>query len=151
MKKSEKILNFDAPEDNLGYLFWQVSMRWQLAMNRGLSELDLTQTQFVVMAALHWLSLSQETVTQVDIANHARIDKMMTSKILRALQDRQFISRQEHATDTRAKTVVLTEAGIEVFKKANALVENVDNQYFRRLMGDKYLMKIMLKNLLEYE
>jgi DNA-binding MarR family transcriptional regulator len=147
--KKQKILNFSEPEESLGYLLWQVSMRWQLNMNRGLDKLGLTQTQFVVMAALHWLSLEQETVTQNDIANHARIDKMMTSKILRTLEVQNFIERQEHKIDTRSKTVVLTKSGIYLLKKANNIVESIDNQYFSKVGRNKPTLQILLKLLIE--
>jgi DNA-binding MarR family transcriptional regulator len=147
--KKQKILNFSEPEESLGYLLWQVSMRWQLSMNRGLDKLGLTQTQYVVMAALHWLSLEQETVTQNDIANHARIDKMMTSKILRTLEVQNFIERQEHKIDTRSKTVLLTKSGISLLKKANNIVESVDNQYFSKVGHNKPTLQILLKLLIE--
>jgi DNA-binding MarR family transcriptional regulator len=146
--KKEKIFNFDVPEENLGYLLWQVSARWQLAMNRGLGDIGLTQTQFVVLAALHWLLLHNESVTQNDIANHARIDKMMTSKILKTLQTQGFVNRQEHAQDTRAKEVGLTDNGIDILKKANAIVENIDTHYFSTLENNKIVLQNLLNNLM---
>lgn len=147
--KTEKILNFDTPEENLGYLLWQVSTSWQSAMNSGLGEIGLTQNQFVVMAALHWLSLNQASVTQNDIANHARIDKMSASKILKSLQLQRLIHRQEHAIDTRAKEVCLTAEGIQMLKKANAIVEDIDNQYFSKIENNKKALKTLLQNLME--
>jgi DNA-binding MarR family transcriptional regulator len=149
MKKKKKILNFDAPEENLGYLLWQVSTRWQAAMNTGLGEMGLTQTQFVVLAALHWLELNSESVTQNDVANHAHIDKTMTSKILKALQEQGFIMRQEHAIDTRAKEVALTKSGLKLLEKANKIVESVDNQYFTKVKKDKLVLKNLLQILIQ--
>jgi MarR family transcriptional regulator, organic hydroperoxide resistance regulator len=147
--KTEKILNFDTPDENLGYLLWQVSVRWQAAMNSGLGDLGLTQTHFVVMAALHWLSLNQPSVTQNDIGVHAGIDKMTISKTLKSLQAKGFVRRQEHAVDTRAKEVGLTETGIDMFTKANTIVEDIDNQYFSEIKDNKKALKLMLKNLIE--
>jgi DNA-binding MarR family transcriptional regulator len=149
VKKKKKILNFDAPEENLGYLLWQVSTRWQAAMNTGLGEMGMTQTQFVVLAALHWLELNSESVTQNDVANHARIDKTMTSKILKALQEQGFVMRQEHAIDTRAKEVALTKSGLKLLEKANKIVENIDNQYFKNIKKNDSALRDLLKSLIQ--
>jgi DNA-binding MarR family transcriptional regulator len=149
MKKKKKILNFDAPEENLGYLLWQVSTRWQAAMNTGLGEMNLTQTQFVVLAALHWLELNSDSVTQNDVANHARIDKTMTSKILKALQEQGFVMRQEHAIDTRAKEVALTKSGLKLLEKANKIVESIDNQYFKNIKKNEFVLRDLLKSLIQ--
>jgi DNA-binding MarR family transcriptional regulator len=149
VKKKKKILNFDEPEENLGYLLWQVSTRWQAAMNESLGEMGMTQTQFVVMAALHWLELNSDSVTQNDIANHARIDKTITSKILKSLQNQGFVMRQEHAIDTRAKEVALTKSGIKLLEKANKIVENIDNQYFTKVKKDKLVLKNLLQTLIQ--
>jgi DNA-binding MarR family transcriptional regulator len=149
MKKKKKILNFDEPEENLGYLLWQVSTRWQVAMNESLGEMGMTQTQFVIMAALHWLELNSESVTQNDIANHARIDKTITSKILKSLQNQGFVMRQEHAIDTRAKEVTLTKSGLKLLEKANKIVESVDNQYFTKVKKDKLVLKNLLQTLIQ--
>jgi DNA-binding MarR family transcriptional regulator len=149
MKKKKKILNFDEPEENLGYLLWQVSTRWQTAMNESLGEMGMNQTQFVIMAALHWLELNSDSVTQNDIANHARIDKTITSKILKSLQNQGFVIRQEHAIDTRAKEVALTKSGLKLLEKANKIVENVDNQYFTKVKKDKLVLKNLLQTLIQ--
>jgi len=47
---------FKSPNDSPGYLLGQVTMLWQRKQKRVLDPLDLTQTQFVLLAALGWLS-----------------------------------------------------------------------------------------------
>jgi DNA-binding MarR family transcriptional regulator len=118
--------SFEHPEENTGFLLWQVSMLWQRSVNDVLNECGLTHAQFVVLAAAGWLTHQQESVTQTDIANHAQIDKMMTSTILRGLQQKDLIIRAEHETDTRAKTVMLTNSGHITLKRALVLVEEID-------------------------
>ena len=95
-------------------------------VNDVLAECGLTHAQFVVLAAAGWLTRQQELVTQTDIANHANIDKMMTSTILRGLQQKGLVIRTEHETDTRAKTVMLTNNGQITLKRALLLVEEID-------------------------
>jgi DNA-binding MarR family transcriptional regulator len=128
--KNNSPFSFREPEESPGYLLWQLTMLWQRKMKAGLDQLDLTHTQFVLLAALQWLSQQQETVTQKDIAAHANVDKMMTSKVIRTLQEKGLISRQEHETDTRAKTVVITGAGLALLEEALRIVESVDNRFF---------------------
>ena len=57
----------------------------------------------------------------------------MVSKVLRTLEDKQFITRQEHETDTRAKTIRLTTNGKLVLQKAIIEVENADLEFFATL------------------
>src|SRR6218665_2079568 len=118
--------HFKSPNDSPGYLLGQVTMLWQRKQKRVLDPLDLTQTQFVLLAALGWLSKKNNSVTQVDIANQSNADRMMVSKVLRTLEDKAFITRQEHKTDTRAKTIKLTTSGEVILQKALSEVEKAD-------------------------
>lgn len=128
MKEIE--FRFKSPKDSPGYLLGQVTTLWQRQIKKVLDPLNLTQTQFVLLAALGWLSKSNDVVTQVDIANQGNADRMMVSKVLRTLQDKEFVSREEHQTDTRAKVIKLTEQGALVLQKALLAVESVDIEFF---------------------
>lgn len=128
--KDKIVFKFKSPHESPGYLLGQVTMLWQRKLKKVLDPLNLTQTQFVLMAALGWLSKKNNAVTQVDIANQSNTDRMMVSKVLRTLQDKRFISRQEHETDTRAKVIKLTNEGAEVLQKALTAVENADIEFF---------------------
>ena len=124
---------FKSPHDSPGYLLGQVTMLWQRKQKKVLDPLDLTQTQFVLLAALGWLSKTSKLVTQVDIANQSNADRMMVSKVLRTLEEKAFITRQEHETDTRAKTIQLTTGGELVLQQAIIAVENADLDFFATL------------------
>lgn len=124
---------FKKPEDSPGYLLGQLTTLWQRKQKKVLDPLDLTITQFVMLAALVWLSKTSDAVTQVDIANQSNSDRMMVSKVLRTLEDKKFISRQEHETDTRAKTIRMTSAGETVLQKALQKVESTDIEFFSAL------------------
>ena len=122
--------SFDDPRDNPGYLLWQVSMRWQRAMSRALAPLGLTHTQWVLMAALRWLSRGGETVTKSDIARHAHVDRMMASKVVRALAKRGLLTQDAHPNSRRAQALSLTEEGLSVFVRGLREVERVDAAFF---------------------
>lgn len=133
----EKIeFKFKSPNDSPGYLLGQVTMLWQRKQKKALDPLDLTHTQFALLAALAWLSKKNENVTQIDIANQSNADRMMVSKVLRTLEQKKFVTRHEHQTDTRAKTIQLTPTGESVLQKALAEVENTDAAFFLSLGKD---------------
>ena len=134
---SKKIeFHFKKPEDSPGYLLGQLTMLWQRKQKRVLDPLDLTHTQFVLLCALAWLSRESDQVTQVDIANQGNADRMMVSKVLRTLEEKKFITRHEHPTDTRAKTIRLTPEGETVLQKAIICVETADLDFFHKLGPD---------------
>lgn len=139
---------FAAPNDSPGYLLGQVTMLWQRKHKRVLDPLNLTQTQFVLLTALGWLSKQNENVTQVDIANQSNSDRMMVSKVLRTLEEKEFISRQGHQTDTRAKVIKLTDVGAKVLQKALAAIENVDIDFFSAMKNELPLFNLIMANLI---
>lgn len=128
--------HFKSPLDSPGYLLGQLTMLWHRKLKRVLDPLDLTHTQFALLCALAWLAKESDSVTQVDIANQGNADRMMVSKVLRTLEEKKFITRNEHKTDTRAKTISLTEIGETVLQKAIIAVETADLTFFARLEKD---------------
>jgi len=128
--------HFKSPKDSPGYLLGQLTMLWQRRLKKVLDPLDLTQTQFVLLAAVAWLSKKSDAVTQIDIANQSNADRMMVSKVLRTLEDKNFVTRNEHPTDTRAKIIQLTISGETVLQKALTQVENADLDFFSALEGN---------------
>lgn len=120
-------------EDSSGFLLWQVTNLWQREIKKALLPFDLTHSQFVILASTHWLILQKAEVTQIILSNNTKIDPMTTSQVLRALQKKEFISRKEHITDTRAKTIEITETGKKIIKKAVIAVENFDREFFSKL------------------
>ena len=136
MKQNENTFSVEKPEESSGFLLWQVTNLWQREIKKALEQYDLTHSQFVLMASIHWLALHKQEVTQVVLSNHTRIDPMTTSTVLRTLQQKGFLQRQEHQTDTRAKTVGLTDEGKKIIKKAVITVENFDREFFS-VLGNK--------------
>lgn len=130
MKASDNTFKVEKPEESTGFLLWQVTNLWQRSIKKALEPYDLTHSQFVLLASTHWLRLHAQEVTQIVLSNHTKIDPMTTSTVLRTLQQKGLLVRQEHQTDTRAKTVALTEAGIQIVKEAVVAVEQFDHAFF---------------------
>ena len=74
---------------------------------------------------------------------------MTTSTVLRTLQTKGLIKRQEHETDTRAKTVGLTEIGLKNIKQAIKTVEQFDKTFFGSLGDETKEFNNKLNTLLE--
>ena len=130
MKNQDKTFSFEKAEDSSGFLLWQVTNLWQREIKKALEKYNLTHSQYVLMASIHWLTLKNHDVTQVLLSSHTKIDPMTTSTVLRTLQMRGLLERQEHATDTRAKTVALTGDGKKIVKQAVKTVEAFDKDFF---------------------
>jgi DNA-binding MarR family transcriptional regulator len=144
---SDNSFSFDRADDSSGFLLWQVTTLWQRGIKKALTKHNITHAQFVLLASLLWLSKQEQEVMQIDLSSHSKIDPMTTSTVLRTLQSKGFVARQEHATDTRAKVVVLTPKGIAITKQAIKTVEQFDKEFFSILGGrqqefNKLLVKL---------
>jgi DNA-binding MarR family transcriptional regulator len=148
-EKSEVEFHFNVPEESSGFLLRQVTMLWQRQIKKGLDILGITHTQFVLLAALAWLSKFKSAVNQVDIANHSNTDRMMVSKVLRTLEQKKYIQRAESQVDTRAKNIVITKSGRVVIQKALIIVEKIDFEFFEKLKAQKQPFNRNLNTLLK--
>jgi DNA-binding MarR family transcriptional regulator len=136
MKNKDNTFSVEKAEESSGFLLWQVTNLWQREIKKALEPYDLTHSQFVLMASIYWLTLHKQDVTQILLSSHTKIDPMTTSTVLRTLQTKGLLQRQEHLTDTRAKTVGLTDNGKKIIKQAVKTVETFDRIFFAKL-GDK--------------
>jgi DNA-binding MarR family transcriptional regulator len=148
---ADKTFSFEKAEDSSGFLLWQVTTLWQRGIKKALDKHKLTHAQYVLLASLMWLSKQKENVTQIDLSGHSKIDPMTTSTVLRTLQAKGFIERQEHFSDTRAKTVLLNENGIRIVKLAIKTIEQFDKDFFillgkKQIDFNKHLLKLISEN-----
>ena len=150
MSKKENPFRYKEANDATGFLIWQVHNFWQREIKKNLREFDLTHTQFVILASTYWLILKNKMVTQIEIAQHAKTNVMMTSNVIRTLEKKRFLEREEHPTDTRAKIVVVTKEGAKVLKKAVKKVETFDQAFFGKIKNVTNFNKDLL-SLLEAE
>jgi DNA-binding MarR family transcriptional regulator len=126
---------YEGPSASPGFLLWRVAMVWQRKLRAALVDVGLTHAQFVLLASAGWLEAQAaeqngEPVTQTLIAAHASTDAVMTSEVLRTLERKRLIQRLPHPSDARAKHIVLTSAGRRLVRKAIALVEAADEEFF---------------------
>ncbi len=132
-----------------GFLLWQVSMVWQRKVSASLKPHSFTQAQFVLLASLMWLSRQEKNITQVHLAQHAKMDVMTVSQVLRTLEKKKYLLREAHPQDTRAKVLRLTKTGEAHARKLVPIVENLDDEFFRSLGNGKIKMLSLLQTLIE--
>lgn len=149
MKSNDNTFSVEKAEDSSGFLLWQVTNLWQREIKKSLEPFNLTHSQFVLMASIHWLTLHKQDVTQILLSSHTKIDPMTTSTVLRTLQTKGLLQRKEHVTDTRAKTVELTDKGKKIIKEAVKTVETFDKTFFAALGDKTQLFNQQLLTLLE--
>ncbi len=121
--------DFESTDASPGFLLWRVTNNWQAAQRRALEPFGLTHVQFVILASLVWLQ-SSDGLNQKQLANHAGIDVMMTSQVLRALEGKGLIDRHQSPSDKRAIIVSASDKGRLLANQTVKVVERVDNQYF---------------------
>ncbi len=144
---SNLTFGFDHPEDSPGFLLWQTTVIWQRRIKKILEAYDISHAQFVIIALLLWIeeSSSNASPNQVTLVQLSKLDKMTVSQALKKLSTKALIHRVEHAVDTRAKTVTLTQEGKNLIKKLVPLVEKEDADFFKTLAFEQ---KNTMKNLL---
>lgn len=125
-----------------------VVQRLERKIREELVDFDLTNTQFFMLTGLMLLTKSGKTVTQMDLANHRGADKMMVSEVLRTLEKKGYVVREDHPTDRRAKSLVVTEKGIATIEVALEHAVRFDEEFFAPLGNERDDLIRQLKKLL---
>jgi DNA-binding MarR family transcriptional regulator len=89
--KWDEISKFDDSEQSPGFLLWKTQLIWRRQIEKTLSELELTQPQFVIMASIGYLTANDNAVSQIELATHTLMDINTTSQILRTLEKKNLI------------------------------------------------------------
>jgi DNA-binding MarR family transcriptional regulator len=120
---------------------------WEKGLQGILADFDLTNTQFKLLASLMVLTKDQQIITQMDIAKLLNSDKMMVSEVLRTLEKKGYILRVSHPNDRRAKSLTVTEKGLEVVESAVQRAARFDETFFLPLGDERENFFRMLKKL----
>lgn len=119
------------PGESPGFLLWHATLRWQRGLAAALGPLELTHVQFVLLASVWWLAEMQGgRPTQREVADHAGTDRMMTSQVLRGLERRDLLVREQDSLDGRVRRLHVTEAGAALARRAVVVVEAADAELF---------------------
>jgi DNA-binding MarR family transcriptional regulator len=113
-----------------GFWLHHAALAWRQAMEHTLRPLGLTPTQFNLLASTGWLARTGQPPTQQQVADNAGADRMMTSKVLRTLEDRGLLTRTPDPRDSRTLRLQLTDQGRTLASQAIRLAVNLDEQLF---------------------
>jgi DNA-binding MarR family transcriptional regulator len=116
-----------------GFLLWHVSNSWQRSLKTALDPLDLTHVQYLLLETLDRMKDNDTPATQVRLAREAGTDVMMTSKVIRVLEQKKWVTRKTNRMDARAFTLALTPNGEKVMTRARQLVIDADKNFFRNI------------------
>lgn len=136
---NEKPLNhsrYPTAQQSPGFLLWQASLVLRRKLEAALALHDLTQIQFALLACTWYLTQHDAVASQNNIAEFSRCDVTMTSQVLRTLERKGLITRQQIAGDKRSKYPTMTAAGHTKLNAAMKVVEAIDEQFFNHL-GNK--------------
>jgi DNA-binding MarR family transcriptional regulator len=132
----DPLFTFEGPDLNPGFLLAQATAHWQRRLAQVLQPMNLTPSQFLLLATVQRLGQQPEPVTQAMVAQRAHYDKMTTSKIVRALEEKGLLERPANEQDARARSLRLTAAGLKAVVRAAWALEEFDQQFFGPGMGN---------------
>ncbi|WP_427885107.1 MarR family winged helix-turn-helix transcriptional regulator [Kribbella sp. GL6] len=120
----------DGPLASPGFWLHHAALRWRAELDRRLRDVGLTPTQFLLLASTGWVEHTQGAPTQQQVAETAGADRMMTSKVVKTLEDRGLLRRTADPADARAYRLQLTPAGRRTARKAIAVAQALDEELF---------------------
>jgi DNA-binding MarR family transcriptional regulator len=140
---------FNESHESPGFLLWQVTSIWQKDIRQALEPFELTHPQFVLLFSCHWLNDKNggTGVTQVQLAQHAKVDVNVTSQVLRTLEKKGYVKRSPHPNDTRANVITITQLGSALALQAVQAVESADRAFFAGIGDQLGLLTGMLHQL----
>jgi MarR family transcriptional regulator, organic hydroperoxide resistance regulator len=136
----------EAVHDSPGYLLWLMTNKWQAQQRLTLKPFGLTHVQFVLLACLVYAP-GKQSFTQIQLAERAQTDPMMTSQVLRKLEAKDLVQRTSSTEDKRAVSLKATSKGIKLVHRAIVAVEAVDREFFGVLETDAPNFVIMMRKL----
>jgi DNA-binding MarR family transcriptional regulator len=112
-----------------GFLLWVAANKWEKRINSVLSNSGLNHGEILHLISLYSLILSQEEVTQTQLAEMTGTTTMGVSKILTKLQKLGFITRAQ-GKDPRSKAINITEKGNLVLLSTATTLGQTDSDFF---------------------
>ncbi|MDR7246158.1 MarR family winged helix-turn-helix transcriptional regulator [Priestia megaterium] len=142
------VSKFNNPEDSSGFLLWQVTHAWQRLITKELSKINVTHSQFVLLAACDFLQTKGENVTQKKLADFTKLNIMMISDVVRTIETKGLLERSKNPLDKREILLSITAEGKNKVKQGIPIVEKVDEQFFNNIKDNQEDFNEMLHSLL---
>jgi DNA-binding MarR family transcriptional regulator len=114
------------PLSSPGFWLQRAAETYLRELDARLRPLDLTHTQFQLLASAGWLGRDGAAPTQQQVAEFAGADRMMTSKVLGTLEARGLLIRTADAQDARLRRVTVTDPARALLREATRIARAVD-------------------------
>lgn len=111
-----------------GYLLWRTATKWRAAADRELAPLGLTHAQYTLLASLYGLTRRGAQPSQRELADFAGLEPIYVSKLARALEQAELLTRTERPADPRAVQLTLTDHGTDVAQRAIAVIHALQEE-----------------------
>ena len=121
------------PTRSFGYRLWMLRHAWTRRIEAVLQGTGLTHMQFFLLHAVEVVAGRDEVPTQSRLADAMHIDRMTASKVLRNLEAKGLLVSAVHPDDPRANSVLLTDAGTMLLRRATLLAMAEQDRFFGRL------------------
>jgi DNA-binding MarR family transcriptional regulator len=140
-------LIFNKMNESPGYHMMMVVNRWDKGISSVLDGYSTTRTQLELLACMAKLMKNGQPITQKDVVDFVHRDKNTVSAVMRTLEKKRFITRTTGKEDQRVKTIVLTDKGFQLIKKAAGEVLLFDEKFFPDESDRKELKRLLKKYL----
>lgn len=129
----------------IGKLIHTVDVLIKRRIDRLAIEYDLTSVQFIAMDWIYHASKDRD-VYQRDLETALNVRRSTVSNVLGLLEKKNYVVRESVTADARLKKLLLTPAGIKVFKEFGDRLDIAEAEDFRIFSQEE---KETLINLLE--
>lgn len=110
-----------------GFLIHDVSRMRKIVVDRALKPLDITRSQWWVLAFLS----RRDGMTQTALAADLDLTKVALGRLIDRLEKSNFIERRSDLKDGRSRRIYLTKMGTRLVKTIRASVENVEHEILK--------------------
>jgi DNA-binding MarR family transcriptional regulator len=104
---------------------WRQAMRWQRQATQALAPTGMSHTYAAVLVALGRLNAAGWRPNQRELAHHAGTDRMVTSQVIRALEEQELVTRIPDPADGRVWRLEILPAGLARADEALALLRTL--------------------------
>ncbi len=118
-------------EKNTGYILWRVANCWNRKIEKGLSPLNISQVQFILMAGLDRFTQNKCYVRQQDLSKYCHTDINVTSQALRKLESKGMVERVYRKGNNKSRYPVLTDLGKATLVKAHEISKIAHTEFFK--------------------
>jgi MarR family transcriptional regulator, organic hydroperoxide resistance regulator len=131
----------------VGFELWRAGVRWRRSIDAALKPLGLAHSDYIVLRATHDLERrSGDAICQNEVAAHTDMRKMITSKLMRRLEQRGLVSRGPSANGV-AWRVFVTQKGRKALRESVERIAGPSAALFLHVSVDESALRAVLRRI----